>query len=440
MRTIRRGVVAVAALFVVAGCSTSAGRAEPSPSSIAARSGAASELVTKVASWGAGPRSDTPARKPVSSAEQAFGVRLVQQLSGVHDGSNLTVSPLSLAMALAMLENGARGKTLGQIASTLGTSSLSPSMQDEGLAALVSVLGQHSQQGGIALDSANSLWLQKGLAVDSQFLAAMARYFATGIWQVDFGRDPTGAAQAINQWVTGHTDGKITQLFGTGALDHTTQLVLANAVYFHATWQNQFDPNRSFPGAFDVSPGQTTRVTFMQESVPNALVTSGYDAVVLPYNGGQYQAVVIMPVDETLRAFIRGLTPADLDRIGATTGRPATVELPRFTTQSYQNLDQTLQAMGMPIAFTDVADFSTLSTEGLSAERRSTGLPQRRREGHRGSGGFGDKHDADRDCGPGQTDDHFRPPISVCYPGHNDRRPALRKPNLRPGRLKYGKG
>ena len=370
MRTIHRGVAAVAALLVVAGCATSAGRAGPSPSptSIAARSGPASELVAKVASRGPGPSPDTPARNTVSMAEQAFGVRLVQQLSSVDDGSNLTVSPLSLAVALAMLENGAQAKTLGQIASTIGTSSLSPSVQDEGLAALVSVLGQQSRQDGIALDSANSLWLQKGLAVDPQFLTAMARYFATGIWQVDFGRDLTGAAQAINQWVSGHTDGKITQLFGPGDLDQTTRLVLANAVYFHATWENHFNPNASFPGAFDVSRGQTTPVTFMQESVPNALITSGYDAVALPYHGGHYQAAVIMPVDETLPAFIRSLTPAELDRIGAATGRPATVQLPRFTTQGYQNLDRAVQAMGMPIAFTDAADFSTLSTEGLKVQ------------------------------------------------------------------------
>jgi serpin B len=370
MGTIRRGVAAVAGLLVVAGCSTSAGRAEPpsSPTSIAARSGPASELVAKVASSGAGPSPDTSARNTVSTAEQAFGVRLLQRLSGVDAGSNLTVSPLSLAIALAMLENGAQGKTLGQIASTIGTSSLSPSVQDEGLAALVSVLGQQSHQDGIALDSANSLWLQKGLAVDPQFLAATARYFATGIWQVDFAGDLTGAAQAINQWVSGHTDGKIRQLFGPGDLDQTTRLVLANAVYFQATWGNQFDPDSSFPGAFDVSRGQTTQVTFMQESVPNALVTSGYDAVALPYRGGQYQAAVIMPLDQTLPAFISGLTPAEFDRIGAATGRPATVQLPRFTTQTYQNLDQTLQAMGMPIAFTDAADFSTLSTEGLKVQ------------------------------------------------------------------------
>jgi serpin B len=370
MRTIQGGVAAVATLLLVAGCTTSAGPAKPtsSPTSIAVRSGPASELVAKVASWGGGRSPDPAARNTVSTAEQAFGVRLLQQLSGVDARSNLTVSPFSLAIALAMLENGAQEQTLSQIASTMGTSSLSPSVQDEGLAALVSVLGQQSQRDGIALDSANSLWLQKGLAVDPQFLTAMARYFATGIWQVDFGGDLSGAAQAINQWVSGHTDGKITQLFGPGDLDQTTQLVLANAVYFHASWENQFDPNASFPGAFDVSPAQTTQVTFMHESVPNALVTSGYDAVALPYQGGQYQALVIMPVDETLAAFIGGLTPAELDRIAAATGRPATVQLPRFTTQSYENLDQTLQAMGMPIAFTDAADFSTLSTAGLKVQ------------------------------------------------------------------------
>jgi hypothetical protein len=71
MGTTQRGVAAVAALLLVAGCSTSAGRAEPTSSqrSIAARSGPARELVARVAWWGAGPSPDTPARNTVSTAE-----------------------------------------------------------------------------------------------------------------------------------------------------------------------------------------------------------------------------------------------------------------------------------------------------------------------------------------------------------------------------------
>jgi serpin B len=116
-------------------------------------------------------------------------------------GDNITVSPLSLALALAMLENGARGATLTQISSTLGTSSLDPTSTNQGWASLVDILAAEAKADGIDLASANALWLQSALPVVPQFMGDLARYFRTGIWQVDFAHDLSGALEAINSWV-----------------------------------------------------------------------------------------------------------------------------------------------------------------------------------------------------------------------------------------------
>ena len=63
-------------------------------------------------------RSTGPSSSQTAEAEQTFTLKLLDRLSGVAT-SNLVVSPSSLASALAMLEQGARGSTAGQIATVL---------------------------------------------------------------------------------------------------------------------------------------------------------------------------------------------------------------------------------------------------------------------------------------------------------------------------------
>ena len=303
----------------------------------------------------------------VARSEQQFGLHLLQQ-AGAGAGGNVTVSPLSLAVALAMLESGAGGRTLAEIAATLHTPSLSATGQDDGWASLIGTLNRESAADGISLQSANSLWLQDDLVMDQPFMTIMARYFSAGVWQADFAHDLAGTGQAINEWVSHHTSGRITQLFAPGQLKPTTLLVLANAVYFHADWQTPFDPGSSFRGAFHPAPGQESQVTFMAGPTTRATITPGYQAVQLPYTGGHFEALVVMPEGQTLENFVSNLTVERLDGILAGVQQAAQVQLPRFTTQSFVDLNQALAAMGMPTAFTRGADFSGMSPTGLEVQ------------------------------------------------------------------------
>lgn len=345
---------------------TSVPRASVPPLSVSvgARNGIAVELTSEAP---AGVPDDPTAAARVSTAEQDFALRLLTRRLAMTGSGNSTVSPFSLAVALAMLGRGAEGPTLAQITRTLGTQTMSSSARESGWGTLLVKLAAQARVDGITLRSADALWLQHGLVMNDSFMADMARYFRTGVWQVDFASDLAGATNAINNWVATNTDGKITKLFNPGDIDPTTLLVLANAVYFHATWQDQFDPNNSDPGTFD-SPSGNTIVTFMQQLSEAASVTGGYDEVRLPYSGGDYQAVAIMPKGRTLQDFVVALTPAGLDQILAAPQERADIQVPKFSDEGYMNLNQTLSAMGMPLAFTAAADFSAMSPTGLQVQ------------------------------------------------------------------------
>lgn len=319
--------------------------------------GSAVELVSKTAPLAT---ADPSAVASVASAEQDFTTALLKQVA-TNATDNVSVSPASLALALAMLQNGAHGRTQTEIASTLHTPSLDPAAVDEGWAGLVSSWTRAAKDAGIEFSSANSLWQQRGLALRKEFMAALARYYASGVWQVDFARHMGDALSAMNEWTSQHTHGKITKLFD--ALDSSTLLVLANAVYFHAAWQTPFDPSRSDPGQFVGPDGTRATVTFMSGDRPvSSASTSAYRAAQLPYRGGRFAALAIMPLRGSLSDFVAGLDGGTLAGIASSLTAQSTVKLPRFTTTSTTDLKPVLPAMGMPTAFSDGADFSAMST------------------------------------------------------------------------------
>ncbi|MGH8960071.1 MAG: serpin family protein [Jatrophihabitantaceae bacterium] len=322
-----------------------------------ARIGTATQLVANVKPLTV--TSGSADEQAVVRAEQAFTFALLKQVNAGGGAGNVVLSPSSLAIALAMLENGAGGKTKHEIATVLRTSGLTDTQLNSGCAALSADLGASG-----VLDSANSLWLQHGAPMGQAFMDAMARYFRTGVWQVDFFHDFGGATSAINAWVTKQTHGRITKLFNKGDIDPSTLLVLANAVYFKAAWKTAFDPKHTHDAQFHTADGKTVTAPFMKRD--GGLSVSQSDdsvAVQLPYADGRYVALAIMPTSQSLADFVGRLTPAALDRItGGLQPDSQDVLLPKFTISEYTKLNATLAAMGMPTAFDpSSADLSPMS-------------------------------------------------------------------------------
>lgn len=326
---------------------------------VGARQGDAVQLVARSAA--AAPASGDVAA--LARAEQTFGLSVLKQLNATQGSNgNLTVSPASLALALAMLEHGAAGSTLAQLRHTLDTTGLTPDQQGAAWATLMKQWTAPATK--VELQSANSLWQQRGLQPLPGFLTAMQRYYSAGVWQADFAHNPTAAAAAINAWVKKHTNGRIPQLFAK--LPATTEAVLANAIYFKASWAEPFDPSDTAPGSF-AAPGGSVRAQFMKltGSLPLAH-TEGCTAVQLPYRGGRFAALALMPSSGSLAKFTAGLTTAKLRSIAdALSSQPISLRLPKFTTNTSLDLTAVLKQLGMTDAFADNADFAKLAKQPL---------------------------------------------------------------------------
>src|SRR6266540_3852337 len=177
---------------------------------------------------------------------------------------------------------------------------------------------------------------------------------------------PTPSARlAINALVQQQTGGKIKDLFAPGSLDDYTRLVLTNAIYLKARWRQPFDPHDTRPAPFHTLDGGTPQVPTMHHqavTLPYAQ-GDGWQAVELAYKGGALAMDVLLPAAGEFASFQQGLAP---DWLAAVLGalRPTTLDLalPKVTFDSTHQLNQTLETLGMPTAFTDAADFRGIFT------------------------------------------------------------------------------
>lgn len=285
---------------------------------------------------------------------------------------NLICSPYSVAAALAMTANGARGSTSTEMLAVLG--GLTIDDLDGGLAALSGLFaaraGAKTKADGnsavIALDIANSLWGQRGTAWEQPFLDALARWFGAGMNLVDYVTGAGPARTRINDWTAAATHDKIRDLVPAGAVNASTRLVLVNAVYLKAPWEEPFQATATHKGPFTLGSGATVLADLMTGSRERASAATGpgYVAVSLPYAGGELAMTLVLPDRSdpaSLTTWLRagGLAAALRDL------RPQAVNLtmPTWTFRSRLQLKPLLAALGMPTAFGGSADFSGITRD-----------------------------------------------------------------------------
>lgn len=312
----------------------------------------------------ASPNAPAADQEVMAAGNNAFAFDLYQALRGSQD--NLVFSPYSLSSALALAYAGARGDTEEQMAEvlhyTLPQDRLHPAFNALDLALAAPAGGD-----AFTLRIANSLWGQADYAFLPEYLDRLAVNYGAGLRLANFKEEAAReqARQAINDWVTQQTDGKIAELFKPGMLTQDTRLVLANALYFQGLWETPFAPN-SPEANFTLRGGEVISVTMMgRRAMTPYAEGDGYQAVALPYQGGRAEMLVLAPAPGQFEAFEQTLTAERLaDIIAALSPEDVKLYLPRFSFASDLSLAETLAALGMPDAFDwQRADFSGMTGE-----------------------------------------------------------------------------
>lgn len=287
---------------------------------------------------------------------------------------NLVYSPYSISLAFAMTYGGARGETASQMADVLHYT-LPEGQFHSAFNALDLDLSRRPDQAAdvdeddrFELTIANAIWGQEGWPFQPEYLDLLAVNYGAGMRLADFENAAERARRQINDWVSDQTKKRIQDIIPPGMLDSSTRLVLANAIYFKATWQYEFDPNETSDAPFYLLDGDTVSVEMMRmEAGKNYAYAAGngWQAIALPYKGGLTEMVVIVPDAGNFEAFESNLTAEVWSEvIAALQPQQVLLAMPKFTFETEYGLSDTLVQMGMADAFDpSLADFSGMDSQ-----------------------------------------------------------------------------
>jgi serpin B len=300
------------------------------------------------------------------AGNSAFAFDLYQQLKDKE--GNLFYSPYSISLALAMTYGGARTETEEQMADALRFSlpqnRLHPAFNALALELDSRGEGAQGKDGeGFRLNIVNAIWGQQDYPFLGDFLDLLAVNYGAGLRVLDFIGATEESRVTINDWVSDQTEGRIKDLIPAGAITTITRLVLTNAIYFNAAWEYPFEKDMTEDGIFYRLDGSEVTVPMMsQKETFGYGEGDGYQAVELPYDGNELSMVILLPASGRFGAFEEALDAAQVDGIiGGMEHRQVILTMPRFEFDSSFSLKEALSAMGMPLAFSEMADFSGMT-------------------------------------------------------------------------------
>ncbi len=305
------------------------------------------------------PEPEPEVAAPVDPAVATAVTRSLNQLSvDLHrvvarEPGNVFVSGTSVSLALAMLHAGSGGATRKQLAGALHLGKLADSDWQAGLAGVRAGWARPKQ--GVTVAVANRLFGEQTLVFKPAYLELGRKVFGAPLEPVDYIKDAGAATTRINAWVGEQTHGKILELVPAGALDDTTRLVLANAIYFKGDWQEPFELAKTRPETF-FGAAAKKEVPMMRSSQRLRLATpkgAALRVLELPYKGGDYALVIVLPqAKDGLAKIEKKLAAADLQAwIDGASETLVDLRMPRFTLEDSVDLKAVFAELGLADLF-----------------------------------------------------------------------------------------
>lgn len=316
-----------------------------------------------------------------ASATNELGIDLYRRLAPVDE--NFCISPYSIEIALVMTFAGAEGATRKEMMEVLHLPAEDDMLHDSFHALRHQLqeveknsakMVQERKRGfgsgqPITLTVANQLFVQKGSDFREPFLNTLKKRYAARPETVDFIRDPPVSVRRINAWIANRTHQRLGEVVPAGALDTDTRVVIANAIYLKAQWDQPFDVGATELLPFHVHGDEIVNVPTMKARLVfcGYAKHDGFVAVSVPYLNWDLRFLILVPDDvKGLPRLEARITPAMLAEQFEIERDKVELFLPRFKIEpATLRLGSALRDLGMKTAFSQAggANFDRMTPQ-----------------------------------------------------------------------------
>lgn len=298
-----------------------------------------------------------------------WSVNMYNHLRAIGEDENILFSPLSIALAMGVMELGAQGSTLKEIRHAMGYDGLKNGEEFSFLKDFSDMASAEESQ--YVMKIANSLFVQNGFHINDEFLQMMKKYFNAEVNRVDFSQN-VAVANYINKWVENYTNSLLKDLVSPRDFDAVTHLALINAVYFKGNWKSQFRPENTRTFSFTKDDESEVQIPMMYqqgefyygEFSDGSNEAGGiYQVLEIPYEGEEISMMLVLSRQEVPLATLEPLLKAQLIEEWANSVKKQKVEvyLPRFTVEQGIDLKDIFKALGVTEIFIKDANLTAMS-------------------------------------------------------------------------------
>ena len=308
---------------------------------------------------------------PGARAHAEFTCDLLRGMSQFAD-RNLVCSPLGLEAVLDVLQAGAEGETRRQILDVLHVSPDPAGLLRQRARDRRGLRPAEESEFRLILQS--QVWGRDDLRLRRGFVAELERDGTVGLERVDFG-DGRRVLAEVNRWSDEATRGVIPRILDQ-APPANTGLLITNAVYFQARWEQPFNPKQTEERPFHQATGELAEMPFMFQQInARALRDGQLQAIELPYRDPRFAALLVMPLGtgypgEVWRRWLAGLAGRELlDVRQRLRERNVNLLVPRFQAGTQLDPSRLLARLGMERVWSGDSELGGLAEGPLQLSR-----------------------------------------------------------------------
>jgi len=276
---------------------------------------------------------------------------------------NVFYSPYSISAALAMTYEGAKGKTAEEMKSVFHFPE--NNVLRSNFAAIYNNINNEDKD--YELKTGNALWTQKDYPFLENYITRVEQYYGGKAANLDFAEYPEESRQTINSFIEEQTNNKIKDLIPAGLINKMIKLVLTNAIYFKGIWQWEFNQDYTYEEGFRINSDNIVKVPMMHMNPDydvkfNYAETQELRILELPYKGEEISMLILLPTEE-LETIETSLTADKLNeyKFLMEETKLDEISIPKFEFDTKYFMKNILVELGMPTAFSGVADFSGMT-------------------------------------------------------------------------------